>query len=547
MSTTISDLESPVSESTHPMEDLSLLEDRFPEAWKMSWHSAAWAILIAVMFVFFSHQPLWHTDLWGHVSYGRHIAETGRIPATEPLMPLSEGVPFVDSAWLSQLAFYGLETSLGTAGLKFIYAATIAIMLLILTIRLRDMSHRVVITALGLMMFLVCEWKSMTIIRPQLFALCWFLALIGLTQSRGWSRSGSSRFGSSQWRWFAVPALMTLWANMHGSFVIGLGYLGCLFVGRFFDALVRTRSLKFAIQNTAVFRTFVLVNLAIVACLINPYGIRLYEEVLTFGNHPNLQAIVEWDALTLRMFQGKAALASALLLLVVYRWSPRRVGFAEPLLLCGLGIAMLNSSRLIVWWAPLAAWYFALHASAIWKQRGETLQLSAPERSGRWTVITAACLWICFAITPMGYRVLHGAQTDPEQRQAEFEAHVSDQTPVEAVAYLHEHPPQGLLFNTYEWGDYLLYAGPEDTQVFLASHAHLVPPEIWRHYLRIQGAGTGWDDLLDRYGIDTIIVDHQMRSHFISRLKLHRSWELEYSDSVAAIFVRKNRTPIPPR
>ena len=67
-----------------------------------STHSTAGlAAALAAVFALASFLPLWHTDVWGHLSYGRWIVETRSLPETEPLLPLCEGVRFIDTAWLS--------------------------------------------------------------------------------------------------------------------------------------------------------------------------------------------------------------------------------------------------------------------------------------------------------------------------------------------------------------------------------------------------------------------------------------------------------------
>ena len=64
------------------------------------------------------------------------------------------------------------------------------------------------------------------------------------------------------------------------------------------------------------------------------------------------------------MKQGQAAAVAALALIVAYRMSPRRVRTTEVLLLVGLGASALWTSRMIVWWAPVAVYCLVLHAAA---------------------------------------------------------------------------------------------------------------------------------------------------------------------------------------
>src|SRR5579872_1425904 len=42
--------------------------------------------VVGAIFWCYSRQPLYHTDLWGHLAYGRLIWETGALPKTEPFM-----------------------------------------------------------------------------------------------------------------------------------------------------------------------------------------------------------------------------------------------------------------------------------------------------------------------------------------------------------------------------------------------------------------------------------------------------------------------------
>jgi hypothetical protein len=120
----------------------------------------------------------------------------------------------------------------------------------------------------------------------------------------------------------------------------------------------------------------------------------------------------------------------------------------------------------------------------------------------------------------------------------ELRQNVSPLTPIDAVAWLHQHPPQGQVFNTYEWGDYLLWAGPPDLRVFVASHAHLVPRGVWTDYMRVSETFTGWEAALDRYDVTTVIVDRRGRAVLVTLLRRDADWDVVYEDPIAVIFSR---------
>ncbi len=112
-------------------------------------------------------------------------------------------------------------------------------------------------------------------------------------------------------------------------------------------------------------RGVIVLMLAAGACLLNPYGWRIFPAAWELSANANLRDLVEWQPLGWWMWQARAALVLALSLLGLYTLTPRRIFATEILLLVGLGGAMLAASRMIVWWGPLAAFYASLHAQAV--------------------------------------------------------------------------------------------------------------------------------------------------------------------------------------
>ena len=66
--------------------------------------AAALVAVLGIVFFALNRLSIRLTDVWGHLAYGRWIREHGTLPETEPLLALSQGVPWVDVAWLSKLS-----------------------------------------------------------------------------------------------------------------------------------------------------------------------------------------------------------------------------------------------------------------------------------------------------------------------------------------------------------------------------------------------------------------------------------------------------------
>lgn len=492
--------------------DLSRLEDHTPTWIRTSRVVAGLVLAVGFVYLFFCIRPVWHTDVWGHLSYGRLIWQTGSLPATEPLMPLSAGVPFVDTAWLSQLIGFLTMKQLGIAGLQGLFAISVTVCVSALAIRTQKITRNGWFSLLAVISFLVIAWAPLSVIRPQMAGLACFVVLLARMTSRRLHRSD----------WLLVPALFAAWANLHGSFMVGLFLLGSFAAGRAIDLFRRTGSLASLVRDYRLRRHVLLLELAAVAVLANPYGLGIYPATLNFGSNPNLNDLIEWHPLGLNEAPGIVFGAVTVALAIMYRCSPRRVRTWEVSALVVLGWSTLCSSRMVIWWSPVAALLLAIHSHAVWRHwRRLPLLAEPPVRAGKWTVVTVGLIWIFFAYSPLGVRIVHG-------KPAKFEKAVSSETPRAVVKYLNEKKPQGLIFNTYEWGDYLQWAGPPGLKVFVNSHAHLVPREVWQAYIQISEAQAGWEEALDRYGVNTVVIDQQNRQALIKKLKESDKWKLDF-------------------
>jgi len=483
-------------------------------------------LLLALFFLFLSRRPLWHTDLWAHLAYGRLIVADRGLPRTEPLMSLSQGVPFVDLPWLSQVLAYAVFRWEGIPALQFLYAASITACLGLLAYGTARQTGLIWPAMLAAAACAGLEMQQL-VIRPQLAGLACFVLLFVYLTRRQLGRE----------RWFVVPILFATWANLHASFVVGLALLTALAAGRGADVLRRTANLQ-AVYRDSRFRTLSILLLpAALAVLLNPDGWTIFRDVWETASNPNLADLVEWRPLDIEMRQGQAAAVAVLGLIVLYRLTPRRVSSAEFLLLIGLGGAALRTSRMIVWWAPVAAYYLAIHAAATWRQfrRGRSIARVAVRRSASpgWALAAAVTVGGIAACTPLGIVLFSGIRTDPHES-------LSAATPLGATDFLNAHPPQGQIFNAYEWGDYLLWAGPKNLRIFVASHAHLVPTDVWQDYMRVIRLRSGWETILDHYGVNAAVLDPEEQEDLVQSLRTSDAWSLGYEDDRSVIFLRRH-------
>ncbi len=488
------------------------------------------ALAVAVLWAWLVRQPLWHTDLWGHLAYGRLIVENGRLPLSEPFLEYSVDIPLVNVAWLSQVAGYVVIRLSGVAGLQLVYATLVAACA-VLTVAPVCWPGRVGgdpgighprAAVAGAAVFLAVGWQQLEIIRPQLAGLVCFTALGAVVDRPGRSRGRTT----------AVVVLMVAWANLHGSFVVGWLLLAAHVVGRVFDRWQRTGRWDSVRGDGMVWLRCRHLVLGVLATLLTPRGIGLPAAVWEISRHPNLQDLVEWQPLQFAQSQARAMLAASILVGLLAVVSRRRRRSVDWLLLVGLGLSSLLTSRMIIWWAAVAGAVVAFHAAGVVFPRPRRTP-SATSRFRPPIVGLVAC-GLVVGTAPATWSVFGSDDPLLARRPA-----VSEETPIETAAWLVQHPPSGMVFAAYEWGDFLLWQGPPKLRVLVASHAHLLPPAVWQDYMAVIRFETGWRQRLSKYDVTTMVLDRRRQTGLLKILAGEPGWRRDYRDERSEVWSRK--------
>lgn len=476
-------------------------------------------VVFLLGFWLLARQPLYHSDLWAHLSYGRVYAEKGRFPKKEPFLPLAKVEPYISNCWLAQAGGYWIERHSGNAGLQFTYALLVSGAALALFLLIRR-SARDVFPALAVCaLYVALEWQQIFIIRPQLAGMLLFPILLACWRSRSY-------------RWGAIP-VMALWTNLHGSFVVGLVATGLMLVGTGLDLGFRTGQVALVFRRRDR-RTLIVYWLAMSATtLCNPFGARLLWDVVTFASNPNLYSLIEWKSILATPKQGKVALGASIVSVVLLIVSRRRFLWRDWLPVLVFGAMMFRSSRYIVWFGPLLSIALFPHVSDLFR-RCRTVRwmriagqlVAKPLPSGR--IALAAAALIAVTTTPLAQAVLGRQEWSPPDSY-------SARTPRGASRFLQEHPPSGLILNTLEWGDWLIWASHGRWKPMAGSHVNWLPPKVWRDYLKLSKCKPGWDAALQRYPLTLAVLDRRKQGKLANALFHRPEWRVVYRDRLAVI------------
>ena len=274
-------------------------------------------------------------DTWLTLMAGREVIENG-LPHTEHLTVLGEGRTWTDQQWLAQVVFYAAHE---LAGMRAVILLGIALVLIALglvtaTARTSGASSRSTFL-IGFLAILAGPWGWT--LRAQTTALPLYAGTL-------WLLIDGSRRGVRR-RTLLVLPLLVVWANLHGSVVLGAALTMLLGV----VAMVRTRTLAWF--------PAALVVLAPLCVLASPYGTKLvayYDLMLVDAPFADMLREWQWSnpSATTALFWLLAILMVALLAM---RRCRGRLTFYELAVLAVTLVGAVQAVRGVIWFALAAA------------------------------------------------------------------------------------------------------------------------------------------------------------------------------------------------
>ena len=238
-----------------------------------------WLVAIAVylLLMVLGNRLLGDADTYWHITLGRLILEHRALPTGAALSQTVHATNWVAYEWLSQIAYAAAYALGGWVAVAALTAAAAAAAFGLLTRYLLKYWQPTPTIAAVLAALVLTSPHIMA--RPHVLALPLMVAWIALLiRAVDTARPPS---------WWLLP-VMTLWANLHGSFIFGLAMTGVVAAEAIWNAAAQDR--RSVARQWIVFGV-----LALGAACANPYGpelIRATIRILSLGQA--LSLIVEW-------------------------------------------------------------------------------------------------------------------------------------------------------------------------------------------------------------------------------------------------------------
>jgi hypothetical protein len=357
---------------------------------------------------------------------------------------------------------------------------------------------------------------------------------------------------------FLLAALLVLWTNLHGSFMIGIALVGALWLGQTIESFL-SRGLGATLRDAPLHRPLIAVVLGtVLLSLLNPHGLRAIPDVLSFAKNPNILTMQEWRPLDFSAGGGGhwGYLILFGLIVATQVVSPRLYTPTQLLLLAVFGVAPVLQERMMTWWVMLVP----VLVLPIW---AEILTLPADLRERCTSILSLRKTILAAAIVAVGVvwsspvQLLLGHPPVPiglsssratlwpitqdlldgnaPESMADAQALQNDPLATALAAGLQNYPDKkfhGRIFTLESMGDYLVWSLPPKAPVMVYSHVHVFPPDYWDDYMEVLVARPGWRTVLDRERVNLLICQIEQRQDLLDALKADPDWDviLDQSD-----------------
>ncbi|MFN8036531.1 MAG: hypothetical protein U0V73_11400 [Acidimicrobiia bacterium] len=441
---------------------------------------------------------LWDNSLFWHIRTGELILDHG-IPHHDPYSFTHHGIPWIAQSWLAELLYGVLYRSvLGPFGIRLLTGlviGTIAVVSFRLALRLTRDVARAVLVAVAAMLGIV----GITTPRPLIFGALAFVLLVCIVELPE-SRAGRAAAVS-------IPAVMWIWANVHGTFELGFAYLGLHLVGSWLDGMPPTRG--------APRRVAIGTLLASAVVFVNPYGVDLVRfplDLLSRGGV--LSRVVEWQSPSLRTDQGKLFAVWLAVFVVAAMRSGRRMSWRDGLLSVTFVLLAFWAQRNIILTPLVLLPVLARCVSVEHAPKDSTVRFG-------WVVVAVVVL--------LGLRNVAYEAAQPDFDLGPY--------PVAAMKYLDRHGMLGRrLLHDDGVGGYLIIRYWPKQRVFFDDRFDMYPVSFSHEYFDVADGRPGWDRILRKYRIDAVVWKKD--APLAQLLARSPGWRRVHRDKVAVVFVR---------
>jgi len=495
-----------------------------PPTWvKLLFPSAAVIVFFIVFGAFVLYAPsrlLADPDAGWHIRNGQFILETKSIPRVDHFSWSMPGKPWYAWEWLYD-ALTGALTNLGGLTLFTIFNA--AIIALTFAAFLRAMMRRSgdFVSSFAIWVLAAAAGSIHFLGRPHVVTMLFLYVLLEMI--------AAFERGEEKWLLYVAPLMFVLWANLHGGFVAALVVLAIVTIGTWWDRKPNAGKLAAITLGSAA------------VTLISPYGWNLHAHVFGYlGSDYLMRTIEEFAAPGFRGFQTISF--GLLVLIAIAVLAKVRTRNTTDLLLVLFAIAIgLRAIRNIPLACIVIGFVLAPYTLEFWREAagGNSRGAALARRIGEFSTSTAAMdmkfSGVALAAIGVVLAIVLGIAAERAFANPVPKQHWDESTlPVKAADYLVEHDLQEKVFSSDHWGAYLIWRF-HPGKVFVDDRHDFYGEAFVREILQVTDLQPGWRNVLDKYGIERVLVP--AKSTVATELA-PEGWREIYRDQTSVIVQR---------
>ncbi len=468
------------------------------------------------------------SDTWWHLRAGQWMIENHQLLTKDFFSLTRYGAEWRYPGWMVEIPMASIVWFFGLGGLNILTGVMIATAFgFIYRITVGPPLARAFLLILAATVNGV-YWSA----RPHLVTI--LLAAVFLYTLEKAAQKGFANFRIALWT--ILPILMFCWVNSHGGFIVGFVLYGIYFVELILEKLIQTyreRQPQYKAFRNKDFYTMAISGLGmILVAMINPLGYQIFlYPFRTVSIRILGQYIEEWQSPNFHNLSVQPFIWLLILLLWVLAFSHKKWLLRDALLISFFLYLALMAGRNIALFALVAPLSISrlfsgtemVDLSTLLRKNKSILQQGqeVKERPKLNLLIIGfvliACIYRSYAVYPNF--VL----------QEEFDKLY----PVNAVEFIKSNSLEGNLFNSYNWGGYLLWYLPE-YPVFVDGRTDLYDDEILEQWFQVAQLKDDWQTVINQWQIRIILME---KDWLMAKHLQQNGWCLRYHDEVALVFV----------
>jgi len=506
----------------------------------LSLESLRWLILTLLPVLILLRYPVddGNIDLWWQMAHGQYYLthHTFRIDMTI-FSWTSTDPTWIYNTCLGSIVTFLFYHFMGGFGLWFMHWLIFLGVFFAFYLFLRLMNQRLdinsvtVIAAIGFACSPACRFY-----KPELFSLllfCWSVFIFFCF-----------KITRKKFLFYFYPLIFVFWVNLHGAFLVGMVFLVLTFVGEILNKIFFPRE-SFDTEELIYFGAAI--ALSLVATLVNPYGMNylwsLYPTIInSFHTSEYDKVIMAYQSLWQFLINFNVKYFSAAFTAWIMTF----------MIICTLGLAIYDFLKkkkcdfallimsVALYWKGMetsrASYFFpvSFFFTFFYLFIHRLKQKNMLDKATAFSLLVFIFFFIGISYMNIRYKV------DSQW----FGTGLENSVPVQEVAFLKKYKPDGLIFNDYVIGSYLLWALYPDYKVFIDPRGGLYSNQVFMDYMKFTSKTLTGEDInlfTRKYPFKIAIISHQPL--ILSFLKESNEWRLLYFEKHAAILIHKSLFP----